>query len=254
MKSKKIVIMGATSGIGLAVAERLAAKGYRIGAAGRNEEALRRLAAKYPGMVVWHQIDVTRTECVTGLRKLIDKLGGMDVYFHVSGVYYPNPALDHTLDAATVRTNVWGFTQMVDAAFCYFRDEHRGRGRIAAVTSVAGTKGIGPMASYSASKRFQNTYLTALDQLARSQGLKIRVTDIRPGWVSTPLLEAGQKYPMLMPLDYAARKVTRAVRRGGRVAYVDWRWRLLVGLWRLVPDPIWVRINPAGFVPTEEPR
>lgn len=239
---KKIIIMGATSGIGFAVAERLAAKGWHVGVAGRNDDVLRLLAGQYPDNVVWHHIDITRPEAPASLRKLVDKLGGMDVYFHVSGTGYANDALDPALDTATVRTNVTGFTQMVDEAYRYFRDERKGVGRIAAVTSVAGTKGIGVMASYSASKAYQQSYLTALDQLSRASGLKIRVTDIRPGFVLTPLLDSERKYPLAMTLPYVTPRIVRALRHGRRVSVIDWRWAIVTALWRMLPDCLWVRM------------
>ena len=83
----------------------------------------------------------------------------------------------------------------MDTAFDYFRKQ--GGGHLAAISSIAGTKGLGAAAAYSASKRYQNTYLDALAQLSRMQRLDIRITDIRPGFVDTPLLREG-KYPMLM--------------------------------------------------------
>lgn len=234
--------MGATSGIGLNVAERLLNKGCMVGVAGRRDDVMERLAAKYPGQVVWRHIDITRSEAGESLRKLVDKLGGMDVYFHISGVGYENDSLDPTLELATARTNVMGFTRMIDEAFRYFRDERDGRGHIAAITSVAGTKGIGRLAAYSATKAYQQTYLTALNQLARSERLKIKFTDIRPGWIRTPLLDDGSEYPLTMSLPYAVPLITKALKHKKRVAYVDWRWSMLVACWRLIPDWLWVRL------------
>lgn len=239
---KKIVIMGATSGIGLNVAERLVQKGWLVGVAGRRDNVMQTLAEKYPGRIVWRHIDITRPEAGQSLRKLVDKMGGMDVYFHISGVGYENDGLDPSLELATVRTNVTGFTRMVDEAFRYFRDEHRGRGHIAAITSVAGTKGIGRLAAYSATKAYQQNYLTALNQLARIVHAKIRFTDIRPGWIRTPLLDDDSEYPLTMSLPYAVPLIVKALKRRSRVAYVDWRWGMLVALWRLIPDWLWVRI------------
>ena len=90
-----------------------------------------------------------------------ERLGGMDVYFHVAGVGSQNPQLDPTVELHTVRTNVEGFTRMTTAAYGYFAAH--GGGRIAVVSSIAGTRGLGVAAAYSASKRFQNTYRDQMD-------------------------------------------------------------------------------------------
>lgn len=240
--SKRIVIMGATSGIGRAVAERLALKGCRIGVAGRNVKALQLLAEQYPDRVVWHGIDVTSPEASESLRELIEKLGGMDVYFHVAGTGYANDELVSEADVATVETNVTGYTRMIAAAYRYFRDERSGQGHIAAVTSVAGTKGIGNMASYSASKAYQQRYLTALEQLSHIQGLDIRFSDIRPGFIHTALLDSTNRYPMAMTVDYAAPRIVQALSRKRRISVIDWRWSILTAMWRLIPDCLWVRL------------
>lgn len=239
---KRVVIMGATSGIGLAVAERLAADGLIVGLAGRKDQVMKELQAKYPHNVKWEHIDITHDDATDRLRTLIRKLGGMDTYFHISGIGFENDSLMPSKEIATMQTNVVGFTRMIDAAFRYFRDKCDGHGHIAAITSVAGTNGLGHLAAYSASKRFQQTYLRALNQLATIQRLKIRFTDIRPGWIRTPLLDPGQNYPLIMQLPYAVPRIIRALRRRARVAVVDWRWNILVGLWRLVPNALWVRI------------
>jgi len=177
---KRIVIMGATSGIGLETAKRCIAAGWRVGAAGRRSEELERLRGLAPQQVETEAIDVTDDAAPAALERLIERLGGMDVYLHVAGVGSQNPQLDPTVELHTVRTNVEGFTRMTTAAYGYFAAH--GGGRIAVVSSIAGTRGLGVAAAYSASKRFQNTYIDSLAQLARMQGSKIRFTDIRPGF------------------------------------------------------------------------
>lgn len=233
--------MGATSGIGLRVAEIFAKAGWLVGAAGRKEKVMRKLQSDFPDRIRYAQIDINATDAPSRLRDLIARLGGMDIYFHISGIGYENEALVTDHDTATAQTNVVGFTRMIDTAFRHFRS-HGKRGRIAAVTSVAGTKGIGQLASYSASKKYQQTYLTALDQLARMQGLDISFTDIRPGWIRTPLLNPDRIYPMTMTLDHAVAGIIRAVIARKRVCVVDWRWDIAVRLWSLIPYCIWERI------------
>ena len=98
------------------------------------------------------------------------------------------------------------------------------------------------MASYSASKSYQQAYLRALDQLSRLEHLDIRITDIRPGWIRTPLLDGQTAATMEMTLPYAVKRIARAIIRGKRVAVIDWRWNLLAGLWRLVPHWLWVKL------------
>lgn len=239
---KRIVIMGATSGIGRVVAETFARAGWQVGAAGRNENALKELKAAYPEAVHYARIDVTADDAAHHLRSLIDRLGGMDIYFHASGIFIEDETLKPESEIATLQTNVVGFARMVSAAFRYFRD-HAVEGQIAAITSIAGTKGIGRMADYSSSKKFQQTYLTALDQLARNKGYKIAITDIRPGWTQTPLVRSDRRYPMIMDVDDVARQTIHAILQRRRMKIVDWRWNIVTRLWSLLPDRLWERLN-----------
>ena len=127
----------------------------------------------------------------------------------------------------------------VTAAFDYFKKTKNGH--IAVISSIAGTKGLGVAPAYSATKRFQNTYIDALAQLARMQHLNIRFTDIRPGFVATDLLRNG-KYPMLMHADKVAEYIVRALKHKKRVTVIDGRYRLLVFFWRMIPRWLWERL------------
>ncbi len=239
---KNIVIMGASSGIGLALAELLASRGIKVGLAARHTESMERLRERFPKNVEYSSIDINKEDASEKLLELAGRLGGMDIYVHVSGIGYDNPGLRPEREVQMVSTNAAGFARMVGTAYGYFRDNGR-RGQIAAVTSVAGTNGIGKLAAYSASKAFDRIYLTALEQLAHTENVDIAFTDIRPGWIRTPLLKEDEKYPLEMTLDYVVPRVLKAIVRRERVAVIDWRWNLLVGLWRLVPDCLWVRMN-----------
>lgn len=237
---KRAIIIGATSGIGLEVARIWAARGWRLGVAGRREEALLRFRAQYPeSQMEVQRLDVTAEDAPDLLRQLIDRLGGMDVFFLSSGIGAQNPDLRPDIELQTAATNVGGFIRLTTAAFNHFRAN--GGGHIAVISSIAGTQGLGAAPAYSATKRFQNTYIDALDQLARMQKLPIRFTDIRPGFVATDLLKGG-RYPMLMQAPRVAAAIVRAVDRRKRVAVIDGRYRMLVFFWRLIPRWLWVRL------------
>ena len=236
---KRAIIIGATSGIGEEVAKLLVQQGWHIGIAGRREEALEKLQATAPGQIVIQRLDVTDPAAPTLLETFIRKLGGMDLFFLSSSIGSQNPDLKPEIELNTTRTNVEGFTRMVTAAFNHFKTQ--GGGHIAVISSIAGTKGLGIAPAYSATKRFQNTYIEALAQLSRMQHLNIHFTDIRPGFVATDLLKSG-KFPMLMQANQVAKSIVRALNRKERVIVIDGRYRVVVFFWRMIPRWLWERL------------
>lgn len=236
---KRAIIIGATSGIGEEVAKLLIQQGWHIGIAGRREEALEKLQATAPGQIVIQRLDVTDADAPTLLETLIRKLGGMDLFFLSSGIGSQNPELKPEIELNTARTNVEGFTRMVTAAFNHFKTQ--GGGHIAVISSIAGTKGLGIAPAYSATKRFQNTYIEALAQLSQMQHLNIHFTDIRPGFVATDLLKSG-KFPMLMQANQVAKSIVRALNRKKRVIVIDGRYRVVVFFGRMIPRWLWERL------------
>lgn len=238
--NKKVIIIGATSGIGREVALVYIAQGWTVGVAGRREAELESLRAMAPEQVFTQVLDVTKDDAAEHLQSLINKVGGMDLFLLSSGIGKQNYTLETEIELATAATNVDGFIRMTNAAYHYF--EKQGHGHLAVISSIAGTKGLGAAAAYSATKGFQHMYIDALDQLSRMQKLNISFTDIRPGFVATPLLKSSKKYPMLMHAPIVALDIVDALKRKKRVAIIDWRFRLLVGFWRLIPKWIWLRL------------
>lgn len=237
---KRVVIVGATSGIGYESAKIFLQQGYIVGLAGRREENLKPLLEEYPENSYSKQIDITSPEAPQLLTELIEEMGGMDIYLHVSGIGYQNISLDQQIEIDTVNTNCLGLTQMAITAYQYL--SQNGGGQIAVVSSIAGTKGLGIAPSYSATKRYQSHYLQCLTQLSRMRNDNISFTDIRPGFVDTPLLRKAN-YPMKMRADYVAQKLYKAVVRKKRVAIIDWKYSLLVFFWRLIPSFLWERLK-----------
>lgn len=170
---KKAIIIGATSGLGLETARLLAQRGWQVGLAGRREDRLLQLKSEFPAHTVIQRLDVTDGDADRQLHLLIEKLGGMDLFLLCAGIGRQNPNLLPGTELDTAQTNVIGFTRMTTTAFDYFRQQ--GGGHIAVISSIAGTKGLGAAPAYSATKRFQNTYIEALEQLAGMQHLPIRL-------------------------------------------------------------------------------
>ena len=223
---KRAIIIGATSGIGREVAKQLLLQGWRLGIAGRRLPALEALQSSAPDLIEIAVLDVTQPDATPKLNNLIRRVGGMDLFLLSSGIGYQNMELNPDIELDTARTNVEGFMRMVDTAFHHFR-EHGG-GQLAVISSIAGTKGLGVAPAYSATKRFQNTYIDALEQLAGMQKLNIRFTDIRPGFVSTDLLNDGKHYPLLMRPEKVAKRIVRALNHRQRVVVIDWRYAIIV--------------------------
>ena len=239
---KKVIVIGATSGIGREVVLSMLRKDWMLGIAGRREDLLEEIRSEYPENVVVYPIDVMKDDAAERLSHLIELRGGMDLFFLASGMGRQNPLLDESIEVRTADTNVSGFIRVITTAYRYF--ETRGSGHIAVISSIAGTKGLGSAPAYSATKRFQNTYIDALAQLSHMKNIDIRFTDIRPGFVDTALLNSDEhKYPMLMNPAKVATAIMSAIDKKKRVVVIDWRYRILVFFWNLVPRWLWERLK-----------
>ena len=233
---KRAIVIGASSGIGQEVAKLLMKEGWQVGVAARREDKLKDL-----GAAAWEQIDVTKEDATQRLQTLISRLGGMDLFFYASGIGKQNRELVENIELATMQTNGLGFTRMIGEAYRYFAEQ--GGGHIAAITSIAGTKGLGPAPSYSATKAMQNVYLQALEQQAKTRGLKIHFTDIRPGFVDTALLSGDFHYPMMLKPDKVAKEIVSAINHRQHIRVIDWKYRILTALWRRIPKCLWRQIR-----------
>lgn len=239
----KAIIVGATSGIGLAVAKQLTARGWEIGIAGRRQQLLQEIQRTNLNIIATQELDVTRPDAGDRLQTLIGKMGDIDLYFHSSGIGYQNPSLDIDKEIRTVETNALGFTRMINAAFHYFQQHPEKRGHIAVISSIAGTKGLGAAPAYSASKRFVNHYMECLSQLIHLKHIKhITLTDIRPGFVRTPLLSDGGNYPLQLDVDKVAQEIVSGLEKRKQIITIDWKYRIIVFFWRLIPRWLWVRL------------
>lgn len=242
-KNRRAVIVGATSGIGKEVAKILAEQGWKVAITGRREAMLKELQHTHVGINHIQCMDITSVEAPNQLLNLIEQMGGMDLYFHSSGIGYQNPSLDIEKECSTVETNALGFTRMAVTAFNYFLEHPEQDCHLAVISSIAGTKGLGAAPSYSSTKRYVNHYMECLRQLCSIKRIKhIRLHDIRPGFVRTPLLTDGGRYPMQLDVKEVAKEIVQGIERNRSIITIDWKYRILVAMWRLIPRCLWVRL------------
>lgn len=241
MKQKEnVLIVGATSGLGAALAAHYAAQGAVVGVTGRRTDELRRFCARFPA-ARWEETDVTRPEqAVPALERLAERMGGVGRIVLCAGVGCVNEPLLFEQERPAVLTNVYGWTAVADWAFGYLL--RRGRGHLVAITSVAGVRGLAPAPAYAASKAYQIHYLEALRQRALASGLPLSVTDLRPGFVRTPLLGEHPVYPAMVSVERVLPLLVRAIERRAAVAVVPGRWRPVVWLMRRLPAWVLARV------------
>lgn len=225
--------------MGRGLAERLAAEGYAVGLVGRREELLREVAAAAPDRFRRAVADIADpARAVPALERLAGELGDPELCVVAAGTGELNPALDFRREEPTLRTNVVGWTAVVDWA--YGRFERRGGGHLVVITSVGGLRGSGAAPAYSASKAYQINYAEGLRQRAAKSGSAICVTDIRPGLVATAMAR-GEGLFWVMPVGKTVAQMLRAVRRRRAVAVVTRRWRWVAWLLRRIPGAIYAR-------------
>lgn len=236
------IVIGASSGIGEALARRLSADSWRVGLLARRLDRLQALAAELPGEALVRRIDVAKPEDATSvLESLFAELGGVDLVIVNAGTGYLNPALAWASDKETYDVNVLGFAAVSQLAMRHFLE--RGSGHLVGVTSMSALRGLADGAAYAGSKAYQSTYLDGLRALAKKSGLPIAVTEVQPGFVDTAMMKVDPPLPWILRKllvaspDRAAGQILGAIAKRKKHAYITRRYGPIAFLMKRLPRP-----------------
>lgn len=239
--SKKIIIVGASSGIGEAMALQYAAIGHKVGITGRRTALLQNIKIQFPSLIEYECFDVTGDENIQKLEMLISKLGGLDLIVISAGWGRPSETLNWDIDKKITTTNVNGFIEIANWSFNYFVKQ--GHGKIAAISSVAANRGSSYSPAYAASKAFESIYCEGLSIKARKLKKEIYITCIEPGFVNTDMAHGGDKMFWIAPVEKASRQIIKAIEKKKRKVYITKRWWLIAKLMRLLPYWIYRKLG-----------
>lgn len=231
---KKVIIIGATSGIGKSLTKLYLRRGYDVGLVGRRIGLLEEFQKQYPNNTFIKKIDIRKTkQAMKSLEQLIKSMKGMDIIILNSGVLIENPNLEWDSDKITVETNVLGILAMANVAYQYFVKKRKGH--IVGISSVASLRSSWRSTSYTASKAFISNYLKGLRAKINKNRLKIYVTEVLPGFVSTPMIQGKKDKFWVSSSGKAARQIYKAIQRKRKLVYVSKRWRLIAWMLRILP-------------------
>lgn len=246
---RRVVVLGATAGMGRALARRMAARGDRVFVLGLGEDDLRKTAADLAiragapeGSVGWAVCDLERPETFApALDAASQALGDVDVVVVTAAMFATQDALE--ADAAlTRRLLTIDFTNTV--LFCEEARRRllaRGGGTLCVFSSVAGERGRKPVALYGAAKAGLTRYLEALDHRHHREGL--RVITVKPGFVRTGMTAGLRPPPFAGEPEDVAAQVVGAIDRGTPVVYAPLAWRPIMGVIRALPRFVMRRVG-----------
>ncbi|HJQ33455.1 MAG TPA: SDR family NAD(P)-dependent oxidoreductase [Pyrinomonadaceae bacterium] len=242
---KVVLITGASSGIGRALALELGKRGARLGLTARREAELLGVAeevVRAGGEALALPADVRDPEAIkSAATRVREKWGRVDVLVANAGMSTTTSATK--LDAAeagdVISINVLGVVNSVAAVLPDMLK--RGSGHLVAISSLASYRGMPKSSAYSASKAAVSTFFESLRVDLRKSG--IDVTVIHPGFIRTPMTEGRKKkLPFLLEADDAACRIIKAVERRARTYAFPWQLASLVRVIRHMPGALYDRL------------
>ena len=245
-KDKVVLLTGASSGIGEGIAVALAKKGAILGLLARRESLLQDLAARCESEGAVARVlpcDVTDAAAVQeAAESLRAEFGRIDVLIANAGIGGNNAETrDLQPDAVrkVIEINLLGAANSVYAVLPHMLE--RGSGQIAAVSSLAGFRGLPKSAAYSASKAGMTAFFESVRLDVAHRG--IDVTIIQPGFIKTPLTSGREnKMPYLMELDDAVPYFLKAIERKKKFAAFPWQLATLVRAGKFMPSWLYDRV------------
>ena len=240
MKMKKAIIIGATSGIGKSVAELLLLEGYEVVVTGRREELFQTIKTQETSRIFFKKMDVQDLSTLELIcNELVSQMGGLDLLIISAGIGEENKNLIFDIENSVIKTNIQGFTCMADWGLRYFKQQ--GYGHLVNISSIAGIRGNGIAPSYNATKAYQINYLEGLRINVKEYGSSITITDVRPGFVDTPMAK-GEGLFWVASVQKAAEEIFEAIKQKRKVVYITKRWRLIALLFKVIPFSILKRV------------
>lgn len=246
----RILITGASSGIGRQLALEFAARGHHLGLAARRLDSLQELAreigSRHPQcQLVLRELDVCALETVAPAVNDIDlALGGLDIVVANAGIGDGGGLIGSggfARDAHLIQTNVLGAMATIDAAAALFRP--RRRGQIVAIASVAAARGLPGAGSYSASKAAIAVYADAARSELHRSG--VRVTTLYPGYIDTAINQRMRSRPFLVTVEKGAALIADLIeRRVQEAAVPGFPWGLAMKVLRWLPTSAMAKQNP----------
>ncbi|MGB0899867.1 MAG: SDR family oxidoreductase [Psychrobium sp.] len=245
--AKSIVITGASSGIGEALAHEFASRGYNLALCARRTEKLEALRTELSSRhnnlkIITLALDVNELDSVpVVLNNIKAELGQIDIVVANAGItgVRRTGSGDLTKDKQVLQTNLFGAIATIDASVAIFREQ--GFGHIVGMSSFSAFRGIPGSAAYSASKAALTNYLQAVGtELFRK---KIKVTAIHPGFIKTEIDDNIDKFPFVISADKAAIAMANAIEKGkSDVVVPSWPWAVLRSVMPKLPESVVAKI------------
>jgi short-subunit dehydrogenase len=240
MVQKKLIIIGASSGIGYGLAVKYVEEGWKVGITARRTHLLQQMVAQFPGQMIMSAFDVRHPGSDQKIIELIEKLGGLDLLIYNAGYGQPSEVLNPETERDITMTSVNGFVDVVTCAFNFFVQQ--GYGHIALTSSVAALRGNSFTPAYSASKAFMSNYAEGLLIKAWKMKKRIYITDLRPGFIDTHASKGNRKFWVVKQAT-AVDAIMRAIRKKKRVVYITGRWWLIAQLVKGLPYRLYRRLG-----------
>ena len=232
MNYNKVLIVGASSGIGFHLAELFLKKGYHVGAVGRNMDQLLALKNSFHESLFLLKTDITGKDCLPCIDSLVNEMQGIDYYIHCAAIIFRSKEPEWKTDNEMIATNVVAFTMLIDHIYHHFALKNKGH--ITIISSIAALRGGASAPVYNASKAFQSSFAEGLFLQSKISNRKIHVLDIKPGYVETKMSQSGKK-AFSVSAERSAALIANAILQNKTKEIIPFQWKLLMFFIQAIP-------------------